>query len=80
MVRPGGWKIWVYLDNSRAHNPQVGMAEIESLGLKKLVHPPYSPGLASSEVKRQSKGHSCTSVDDLKMPIVQFVMGFQQKC
>ena len=42
-------KIWIHLDNCKAHNSKHPDEEIQLLGFKRAPHPPYSPDLAPSD-------------------------------
>jgi hypothetical protein len=61
------------MNDSKPRNSQVTAVETESLGLKGLAHPPYSPDSAPSGffffrgIKRQANSQSYTSLYDLEM-------------
>jgi histone-lysine N-methyltransferase SETMAR len=74
-------KVWLHFDNAPIHNTKQVISKLNSLQLKRMNHPPYSPDLAPCDfflfgyIKRKLAGSSFVSSDDLFSAIDDIMNG-----
>jgi hypothetical protein len=75
-------RVMVHFGNTPIHNTEEIQEHSTNLGLKRMEHPPYSPGLALCDfclfgaMKENFSGQRFESVDELFFAVEAFLEGF----